>query len=188
MVGYPDKFRDYRALEIEAGRPLRQRQARRTASNADYALEDLGKPVDRKKWAMNPQTVNAYNGGLENKIVFPAGHPAAAVLRSARPTRRSTTARSARSSATRSATASTTRAARSTRPARSATGGPPDDAKRFDAEAEGVRRRNMPKFEAVPGVFINPDADDGREHRRLRRRCRSRSTPTSARSAASRRR
>src|SRR3546814_20618364 len=22
---------------------------------------------------MNPQTVNAYNGGLENKIVFPAG-------------------------------------------------------------------------------------------------------------------
>ena len=25
------------------------------------------------KWAMTPQTVNAYNGGLENKIVFPAG-------------------------------------------------------------------------------------------------------------------
>jgi len=29
--------------------------------------------VDRQKWAMTPQTVNAYNGGLENKIVFPAG-------------------------------------------------------------------------------------------------------------------
>jgi len=36
-------------------------------------MSDLGKPVDRKKWGMNPQTVNAYNGGLENKIVFPAG-------------------------------------------------------------------------------------------------------------------
>ncbi len=39
----------------------------------DYQLSDLGKPVDRKKWAMSPATVNAYNGGLENKIVFPAG-------------------------------------------------------------------------------------------------------------------
>src|SRR6185503_12218987 len=28
---------------------------------------------DRKKWGMTPQTVDAYNGGLENKIVFPAG-------------------------------------------------------------------------------------------------------------------
>ena len=41
--------------------------------NADYAMADLGKKVDRKKWGMNPQTVNAYNGFLENKIVFPAG-------------------------------------------------------------------------------------------------------------------
>ena len=38
-----------------------------------YQLEDLNKPVDRKKWAMSPATVDAYNGGLENKIVFPAG-------------------------------------------------------------------------------------------------------------------
>jgi putative endopeptidase len=29
--------------------------------------------VDHKKWSMTPQTVDAYNGGLENKIVFPAG-------------------------------------------------------------------------------------------------------------------
>ena len=36
-------------------------------------MEDLGKPVNHKKWGMNPQTVNAYNGGGENKIVFPAG-------------------------------------------------------------------------------------------------------------------
>jgi putative endopeptidase len=39
----------------------------------EYQLSDLDKTVDKKKWAMTPQTVNAYNGGLENKIVFPAG-------------------------------------------------------------------------------------------------------------------
>jgi putative endopeptidase len=41
--------------------------------NNAYQMSFLGKPVDRKLWGMNPQTVNAYNGGLENKIVFPAG-------------------------------------------------------------------------------------------------------------------
>ena len=35
-------------------------------------MEDLGKPVDRKKWGMTPQTVNAYNSAAMNEIVFPA--------------------------------------------------------------------------------------------------------------------
>jgi putative endopeptidase len=72
MVGYPDKFRDYTALRIEPG-DLYGNAARAGVFNAAYAMEDLGKKVNRKKWGMNPQTVNAYNGGLENKIVFPAG-------------------------------------------------------------------------------------------------------------------
>ena len=72
MVGYPDKFRDYSALRIEAG-DLFGNVERAGVFNAAYGLSDLGKRVDRKKWGMNPQTVNAYNGGLENKIVFPAG-------------------------------------------------------------------------------------------------------------------
>ena len=72
MVGYPDKFRDYSALPIE-GKDLYGNVQRAGKFDADYNLADLGKPVDRKKWAMNPQTINAYNGGLENKIVFPAG-------------------------------------------------------------------------------------------------------------------
>ena len=72
MVGYPDKFRDYSALQIDAG-DLYGNAQRAGTFNADYAMADLGKKVDRKKWGMNPQTVNAYNGGLENKIVFPAG-------------------------------------------------------------------------------------------------------------------
>ena len=72
MVGYPDKWRDYTKLTIDAA-DLYGNVQRSNKFEWDYQLEDLGKPVDRMKWAMTPQTVNAYNGGLENKIVFPAG-------------------------------------------------------------------------------------------------------------------
>ena len=72
MVGYPDKWRDYTALQIVAG-DLYGDVQRTAVFNNNYQMSFLGKPVDRKLWGMNPQTVNAYNGGLENKIVFPAG-------------------------------------------------------------------------------------------------------------------
>ncbi|APW74274.1 M13 family peptidase [Sphingopyxis sp. MG] len=72
MVGYPDKWRDYSGLKIDPA-DLYGNVERSAAFEYAYLLSDLGKPVDRKKWAMNPQEVNAYNGGLENKIVFPAG-------------------------------------------------------------------------------------------------------------------
>ena len=72
MVGYPDKFRNYDAMRIDSG-DLYGNVQRAGRFNTDYAMADLGMHVDRKKWGMNPQTVNAYNGGLENKIVFPAG-------------------------------------------------------------------------------------------------------------------
>ena len=72
MVGYPDKFRDYSALTIDP-HDLYGNVSRAQAFNAAYALEDLNKKVDHKKWGMNPQEVNAYNGGGENQIVFPAG-------------------------------------------------------------------------------------------------------------------
>ena len=72
MVGYPDKFRDYGALSIDPN-DLFGNVERAERFNAEYELEDLGKPVNHKKWGMNPQEVNAYNGGGENKIVFPAG-------------------------------------------------------------------------------------------------------------------
>ncbi len=72
MVGYPDKFRDYSGMRIDSN-DLYGNVVRAGVFNAAYQMSDLGKRVDRKKWGMNPQTVNAYNGGLENKIVFPAG-------------------------------------------------------------------------------------------------------------------
>ncbi|WP_421737158.1 M13 family metallopeptidase [Caulobacter sp.] len=72
MVGYPDKWRDYSGLKIDVT-DLYGNVKRSRAFEWNYALGDLGKPVDHGKWGMTPQTVNAYNGGLENKIVFPAG-------------------------------------------------------------------------------------------------------------------
>ena len=72
MVGYPDKFRDYSKLELKPD-DLYGNVKRSTAFEWAYQTEYLNKAVDRKKWAMSPATVDAYNGGLENKIVFPAG-------------------------------------------------------------------------------------------------------------------
>jgi putative endopeptidase len=72
MVGYPDKWRDYSKLKVDA-RDLYGNVERSAQFEWEYQLADLDKPVDKKKWSMTPQTVNAYNAGLENKIVFPAG-------------------------------------------------------------------------------------------------------------------
>ena len=72
MVGYPEKFRDYSKLAMKPD-DLYGNVKRSAAFEWDYQLSDLGKPVDKKKWGMSPATVNAYNGFLENKIVFPAG-------------------------------------------------------------------------------------------------------------------
>jgi len=72
QVGYPDKWRDYSRLKLEPS-DLYGNVQRSNRFEWEYQIEDLGKPVDRQKWFMTPQTVDAYNGGLENKIVFPAG-------------------------------------------------------------------------------------------------------------------
>jgi putative endopeptidase len=72
MVGYPDKWRDYSKLELKPD-DLYGNIKRAAAFEWAYQTEDLNKPVDRKKWGMTPATVDAYNSGLENKIVFPAG-------------------------------------------------------------------------------------------------------------------
>ncbi|MDD3969094.1 MAG: M13 family metallopeptidase, partial [Proteiniphilum sp.] len=71
-VGYPDKWKDYRTLEIRDD-SYWQNMVR--ASEFDYAemIGDLGKPVDKSKWFMSPQTVNAYYNPSSNEICFPAG-------------------------------------------------------------------------------------------------------------------
>ncbi|CPR13073.1 peptidase M13 [Mycobacterium bohemicum DSM 44277] len=70
-VGYPTKWRDYSALEIDRG-DLYGNYRRGYAVNHDRELAKLGGPVDREEWFMTPQTVNAYYNPGMNEIVFPA--------------------------------------------------------------------------------------------------------------------
>ncbi|MFG4000656.1 M13 family metallopeptidase [Flavobacterium aquidurense] len=74
-VGYPDKWKDYSALEIksvaEGGSYFGN--ARNLAKwEFKKGIEKLNKPVDKTEWGMSPQTVNAYYNPSYNEIVFPA--------------------------------------------------------------------------------------------------------------------
>lgn len=70
-IGYPDQWRDYSALEIKDDNYWENiRRANRF--EMDYMLSQAGKPVDKDKWLMSPQTVNAYYNPTTNEICFPA--------------------------------------------------------------------------------------------------------------------
>ena len=70
-IGYPDKWKDYSALQIDSPVLAENLLA---ASRFEYAheLSKLDGPVDRDEWHMTPQTVNAYYNPTMNEIVFPA--------------------------------------------------------------------------------------------------------------------
>jgi len=70
-IGYPDKWRDYSALELEAG-DLVDNIRRIHAWQYRRDVERLGEAVDRDEWFMPPQIVNAYYSPSMNEIVFPA--------------------------------------------------------------------------------------------------------------------
>ncbi|MBI4500231.1 MAG: M13 family metallopeptidase [Gemmatimonadetes bacterium] len=71
-IGYPDKWRDYSALEIRQG-PFVQNVLAANQFEVRRRLNQIGKPVDRTEWRMTPPTVNAYYSSSLNEIVFPAG-------------------------------------------------------------------------------------------------------------------
>ncbi|MEZ5423184.1 MAG: M13 family metallopeptidase [Pyrinomonadaceae bacterium] len=70
-VGYPDKFRSYRGVEIKANDPLGNAR-RLSVFNYKWSLSKLRQPVDKTEWWMTPQTVNAVNLPLQNALNFPA--------------------------------------------------------------------------------------------------------------------
>ncbi|NHN55286.1 peptidase M13 [Calidifontibacter sp. DB0510] len=70
-IGYPDKWRDYSALEVHRD-DLVGNVARASAFEVDRELGKIGGPIDRDEWLMSPQTVNAYYHPMMNEIVFPA--------------------------------------------------------------------------------------------------------------------
>lgn len=72
-IGYPDTWRDYTALDIDPALPYYANLQRAAKFEQDYSLSYLGKPVDKTKWYMTPQTVNAYYNPSSNEICFPAG-------------------------------------------------------------------------------------------------------------------
>ncbi len=72
-IGYPDTWRDYTALNIDPNLTYYANLQRASKFEQDYSLSFLGKPVDKAKWYMTPQTVNAYYNPSSNEICFPAG-------------------------------------------------------------------------------------------------------------------
>ena len=70
-VGYPDKWKDYSSLEIKNDSYWAKICRANVFAHKDI-MEDEGQPVDRTKWAMSPQTVNAYYNPTTNEICFPA--------------------------------------------------------------------------------------------------------------------
>src|SRR3954451_4501849 len=71
-IGYPEKFRDYSALQVTRD-DLLGNVAAASAFETDRELAKIGSPVDRDEWFMLPQTVNAYYTPGTNEICFPAG-------------------------------------------------------------------------------------------------------------------
>ncbi|WP_010251565.1 M13 family metallopeptidase [Myroides injenensis] len=74
-IGYPDKWEDYSAMTIKSKADggnyfENMKNAERWEQAKNVA--DYGKPVDKSRWGMSPQTVNAYFNPLYNEIVFPA--------------------------------------------------------------------------------------------------------------------
>ncbi|HEV7744927.1 MAG TPA: M13 family metallopeptidase [Pyrinomonadaceae bacterium] len=71
-IGYPDKWRDYSALNVDRTSYVSNR-FRAAAFGKRRDLNKIGKPVDKTEWGMSPPTVNAYYNPQINEIVFPAG-------------------------------------------------------------------------------------------------------------------
>jgi putative endopeptidase len=70
-VGYPNRWRDYSALEVVRGDALGNAQ-RAELFELKRNLAKLGKPIDRDEWVMNAQLVNAVNLPAMNALNFPA--------------------------------------------------------------------------------------------------------------------
>jgi putative endopeptidase len=70
-IGYPEVWRDYSALSIKDGDAFGN-EARAGRFEYERKARRAGQPVDRREWAMTPQTVNAYYNPNFNEIVFPA--------------------------------------------------------------------------------------------------------------------
>ncbi len=72
-IGYPDKWRDYSKVNINPELSYWTNVVGMKNHEAEFSYSQLGKPVDKDRWQMTPQTVNAYYDPSTNEICFPAG-------------------------------------------------------------------------------------------------------------------
>ena len=70
-IGYPDNWKDYSTLDITPDSYVKNIIAC-NKFNWQIKMDEINKPVDRSKWLMHPQIVNAYYKPNLNEIVFPA--------------------------------------------------------------------------------------------------------------------
>ncbi len=71
-IGFPDEWTNYDALHIEPGVPWLSMVLSANRFEHARCMARIDAPVDRARWLMAPQTVNAYYHPLINEIVFPA--------------------------------------------------------------------------------------------------------------------
>ena len=71
-IGYPDKWKDYSSLEIDPEKSYWENRKNASAWYTADNIAEMGKEVDREKWHMTPQYVNAYYNPTTNEICFPA--------------------------------------------------------------------------------------------------------------------
>lgn len=74
-IGYPDKWKDYSKLVLlstDKDGNYFDNMKRYSKWRFEENIADLQKPVDKDRWGMSPQTVNAYFNPSFNEIVFPA--------------------------------------------------------------------------------------------------------------------
>ncbi|WP_431638037.1 M13 family metallopeptidase [Dyella sp. KULCS107] len=70
-VGYPDHWRDWTGLDLRAGGYYDKVRALQRYNHRD-AMARIGKPTDRTRWSVLPQTVDAFYRAEDNSITFPA--------------------------------------------------------------------------------------------------------------------
>lgn len=70
-IGFPDKWRDYSKLEVKKD-SYWANVSRAAAFETADDFAKIDKPVDKTRWEMSPQTVNAYYSPNTNEICFPA--------------------------------------------------------------------------------------------------------------------
>ena len=73
-IGYPDTWMDYSGLTIDPQKSYYDNVCAAASFLNDYYIKkDVNQPVDRTRWQMTPQTINAYYNPTTNEICFPAG-------------------------------------------------------------------------------------------------------------------